>query len=569
MNNNDQLFFSIFKNKYLMQKIYCFYYDYTVLRNITDLDKKHNHISSLHHQIPIVYHLQTLDHYVIYNSHKHKHLITHFILSTRFYLNHLNVLQQQNNTTTTPIIFGISINDRNDPILFAHQLPPSIKYYRFKLTETVTKNHIPPSVTSIYLESLPIDVGVIPNNVKTLALYISNPSDDSYQINPKWFPQSLTSLTYVDVFAESGVDMSELPKSLTYLNIKNSLTGIGHDSIKYLLNRSYESFTVPSGVTHFHLCGGWDSFEDVVLPPSVTHFEIVKETIDQFIPKIPNFLPLTLKSLSLETCSNSSINIDNCPPNLLYYSNYNERCEKVVPYIPPLAKKVILSTDENTPNLPSIPKSVTDLSIRCSVYDYPFKGTIPNHYFTNNLVKLVFHYFGQLEPGVIPSNITDLELGTHNPIIQGVIPCSVTKLSLLCDHVVQPIIIPQSVTTLSFWDEKQVYSNTLIPNSVKTLKFSFIDFTTLKINYLPKSISTLCIDDTDSYQGSEFEERFQIQFPNYNIDLFPSNIKLVKFTQKGDTIKRCYHFINQKVYMEIDFEKDRFMYNFKKINTII
>ncbi|KAF2069474.1 hypothetical protein CYY_009207 [Polysphondylium violaceum] len=463
------------------------------------------------------------------------------------------------------MIFGISINDKNDPILFANQLPSSIKYYRNKIQDkynsSITKNHIPQSVTSVYLEDIKSINEKVPKKVKTLAVYIKDYS--RHKLNPNCLPESLTSLTYYDEDSDQEVDLSTLPKNLTYLNINGYLSGKGHESIKYFIGNTYKPFIIPSSVTYFKLCGG--TFEDFQLPQKLIHLELKKSNINTVIPKLPNHLPPTLKSLSLVNFSNYSLTINNCPSNLLFYSNENIRNEKDMSYIPsPNVKKIILSTSKYMTKLLPIPESVSNLCFGCSMKDDPFKGVLPNQYFSNNLVKLSFHYFGKLKPGMIPSSVTDLELGYCNRINQDVIPNSVTKLFLVCNSEIQPIIIPNTVKTLSFLNDKQIYSKKLIPNSVETLKIKRLDFKTFQVDYLPNSISTLCIDDNDSYLNSLFEKRFQINFPHYNVYTFPLNINLVKFITKET--RRCYHFMDQQVFMEMDFEKHKQFGQFKKLN---
>ncbi|KAF2074347.1 hypothetical protein CYY_004323, partial [Polysphondylium violaceum] len=318
-----------------------------------------------------------MDHYHLYNIHKHKHLITHFVLSSTFYQNHYHLLKQQESKKRkhidqqpkSPIIFGITINDLyKDPHLLSKDLPSSIQYYRLQSEEPITKDHVPKSTTSLSLclkKVLPMDA--IPKKVKTLDLILN----DCEMFTPECLPRLLESLYLFDDNQDKTIELQHLPPTL--LNL--SVYGTGIDCTKVSKTIKYLSHNLNLSK----------------VPASVTQLQTTSNK---------------LKVLSLKGCSSTSINCDNCPPGIIEYKNKTNRKEKETPYIPPMAIKVVITVSDEMDELPTIPPTVTDLNMKTVNTYPPFTKPIVNGYFTNNIVKLSFKYDLLLVVGIIPSSVT-------------------------------------------------------------------------------------------------------------------------------------------------------------------
>ncbi|KAF2075524.1 hypothetical protein CYY_003165 [Polysphondylium violaceum] len=498
--SDQDLFFTIWRNSYLQQKVFISYTDYIIIKNITQLDKKHNHLLSLNqHNIPVVYHLKDLDHYFIYCSHVYYYLITHVIVSTYFYVNHFHLLQQQH---TTPILFGISITDKfKDPILLANDLPQSIKYYKQRNCDMINKDFIPKSVTSVYLDTTLIDIGAIPNSVRILVLnnqrededdsvdsdgsdieyYIDDKEELKEDFNIKCLPQSLTQFNFNYDCKSAYINLDEIPPNLLYLNLNECKCVInGKESVTQLKFESFyplENFNLPSNLTYLSYEYWGDSYSAINLP----------------------FLPRNLKTLILKCCLTSESK-DNFPIGLINYINKDRRInqEKVL-IIPHSVKKLGFYNQLTFSELPVIPITVTDLEISRSWNLF----TLQIKHLTNiTKLNICFDRYDdelldELLIGLIPSTVTDLELNYSKPIKKGVIPNSVTKL-FLSSHKTVPIYIPNSVTTLTFLVDNQIYPEIEIPSSVRTLGAYGANFEKFPFHLFP-NVTTFWFSKSDPY----------------------------------------------------------------------
>ncbi|KAF2077994.1 hypothetical protein CYY_000718 [Polysphondylium violaceum] len=536
--NTEQLFFSVFRNKPLRQKIFhqifYSYYDYHILKNICQLDRQFDRLSKLYqYNVPIVYNLATLDNYHIYNSHPHKYLITHFILSTSFYTCHMDLLDQKTRENPS-IIFGISIDNESDPIIDIDQLPKSIKYFRN--TIRLKSQNIPPSVTSVHIHAKSLEIGAIPSKVKTLVAFISSPGRKII-LDPHAIPSSVTSFSYYEFNScMKYVDLNKLPTGLRYLNINSEVKGNGYGSLKYLtfnlFRKEVTKVDIPKSVTQLRL-SGIESFSMVNFPPNLVHLELEKKNTGHEILALPKALPPKLKTLLLKNFTNKDMSKDICPPGVLHFANEFNRTDRSPPFIPPSATKVSICTDEIVDQLPYIPPTVTDLKLKRSTFID--NGLSPY----NNIVKLYFQHDGHLCPGDVPSSVTDLTLEYSKSVDKGVIPNSVTKLSLVCNSPVKPIIIPDSVTTLSFEHQIQLFYPIDIPSSVTKLKCKGLVYDSFSMNLFKNTLSTLCLGQLDHFDNVvEMIRKSKI----------PSNIKAIKQTHPDN---RCvFYFIDGKVYRE-------------------
>ncbi|KAF2071479.1 hypothetical protein CYY_007195 [Polysphondylium violaceum] len=520
----DDLFFSIWRNKYLRKKIAPLSYtQYVIIKNITVLDKKYEYLSLLnHYHVPVVYHIRDLDHLCIYTSHKHNYLITHVIVSASFYKNHLHLLQQQQ-SPATPILFGISISESDsDSKIIGKELPLSIQYYSNTRLKPLTKDDIPRSVTSLFLGTSNIELGVIPEGVKTLV--IDKQGEQIFKFEN--LPRSLTSLYFFSNTYSNGekVDFDLLPPNLLSfnLNILDDLDCTGNLP-KSLTCLSHNPKIIPDGLVRLNM-KSITHLSDYIFPKSLTYLKYNYILFDSQSSKIS--FPPNLKTLLLDSCPNSILNQDNCPSGILSYSNINYFENFEVPYIPPTATKVYLKFLNEIKELPIIPTSVTHLEIVSK-----FAKVVPNGYFSNNITKLAFHSDQDLYPGLIPSSVTKLTLTYAKPIQAHVIPSSVKKLSLKGPKV--SIELPNSITSLSFENQNQVYSDIVIPNSVTKLKVRNMDFKTFPF-HLFKNVTTLSTIQILSNAKGTFEKLFST-----------TNIKIVK---RGDFY---YHCINQQLYKEV------------------
>ncbi|KAF2072950.1 hypothetical protein CYY_005743 [Polysphondylium violaceum] len=571
MERQTHLFFTIFRNTYLKQKIFLlFFYDFYKIKDIPQLDKQYNLLSLLKRfNIPVVYDIQNIDHYHIYNAHKHKSLITHIIVSSHFYINHYHQLQE---LQKSPILFGITITDKEkDPVILANEIPPSVQYYKYTIGGTITKDHIPRSATLVDLALHQLDAGVIPNRVETLVLSLKSPNSvvtnprTQVELNYQSIPKSVKVFSWCDYNSKFGnLNINLLPPNLEYLLVNSKIQGDGFGSLKRLsmfcpINQ--EMITIPNSVSHLKLLstqkGKYDTA--IQLPPNLyfLHIEKLYEEYRQ-VSQIPD-LPLNLKTLRMDRYSNKTITKSNCPPNLLSYRNFNSKEEKEFPYIPPTATKVSIcfgKVDNN--NLPMIPPSVTDLKIHCRLVN------IPQGYFSNNIIKLDLKSDGNLKAGVIPSNVTHLCLNVSAstiPILQDIIPNSVSKLDLKIDDlgVSVPITLPENIRSVAITSNMLHPFNQVVPSNLKTLKLYSLshpgDFYFHIFDQFP-NLSKLClsVELKDS-----FSHMFDIVRPNYNNSKFPSTIKQVKFkSQNTGRPSESYHFINDKVYQYNTIVKDSF-----------
>ncbi|KAF2078600.1 hypothetical protein CYY_000100 [Polysphondylium violaceum] len=547
----DVLFFSIWRNKYLLQKIYYSDIDYYIIKNVSHLDKRYSYLVSLNHfNKPVVYHIKDLDHYHVYSSHQHKHLITHIIVSTHFYVNHYHIVQQQ---TKSPILFGLSITTPDDPLILATELPLSIRYFKYTtFSQPLTKEYVPQSLTSLYLD-ISATIDQIPTKIKTLNIDTYDVDDQNrdlkyWKLDNGNLPPSLTKLQFNDRHKITKFDfnLDEMPPNLFYLSISGEgrFKGNGSGSLKYYkLYNSSRSYQIPTSVTQLKI--KVPSLNLTPLPPNLNHleYELVDNDRTRAI-KSPEKFPEKLTTLSIGNCYFKTINKDNCPPGLLYYKNWSYKIQTDTPYIPPSVTKLRLSVSEKMEELPVLPSSLLELKMFC--FDSlkptkPFQG-----YFPNTIVKLSFQSSEEIFVGLIPPSVTDLKLISKHAIHKGTIPNSVTKLHLIHKRMVQPIVIPNSVTYLTFEHDEQIYSHIEIPDSVKTIKvkhlsfnnFPFIDYfkTTFKNITRFSTHSILCISEEDVYLLLN-------KLANENL---LSNLKQM------DIYHSNYHIIDQKVIKKED-----------------
>ncbi|KAF2073428.1 hypothetical protein CYY_005245 [Polysphondylium violaceum] len=596
-----QLFFSIFRNRYLKQKIFISSYDYYIIKNISHLEKQYDHLCLLNsNNIPVVYYIPNIDHYHIYCSHKHKSLITHIIVSSHFYEYHYHNLLQE--SQPLPILFGLTITDRErDPIILANKLPPSVQYYKYRIggsaydgyPEPIQKGLIPESVTYLHLGLDRLDADVLPNKVKTLVLTLQSIEDlpkkcftlQSIEYSPKkcefngrYIPRSVNSFTLYDYHHKfNDLDINLLPTNLTYLNVNGNIKNHGFGSLKYLSMTCSDicpKINIPNSVTHLKLLNRQMDKKSIHLSPNLTflHLGRTYQEYKKTIP-IPEPLPRNLKTLRLEQYSNKAVTKSNCPANLLSYSNVNTNEDKYLPYIPPRATKVSIcfshrpKTKQQIPQI--VPLTVTDLKMNFPYHD------IPKRYFGNNIVKLDLTSIGDLTPDTIPPSVTALSMNLNpttieklnSGLLSEIIPNGVIKLVLICNHSVVPksMKFPDTVTSLSI-SSYIPNAITLVPTSgnLKTLKVSNLDFKTFSLTSLPPTLSKLC---TSTLGSNAFQLTYGIVCPNYDNSKFPSNIKQVKFKnihQYG--FDHSFHFIDGgKVYAETHKPLNPFLSRINKI----
>ncbi|KAF2068570.1 hypothetical protein CYY_010105 [Polysphondylium violaceum] len=338
-----------------------------------------------------------------------------------------------------------------------------------------------------------------------------------------------------------------MPPNLLYLNLnKCVINGNGNGSIKYLIfgilseKLSDNFFNIPESVTQLKFRSFYQ-LENYNLPSNLT--ELSYEYYGQ--PSTPINLPLlprNLKTLNLN-CFLTYESKDKFPIGLINYTNNNRRIsQENVLIIPDSVKKLRVYNLRTFSELPVIPSTVTYLEIAnyWNLVNMQIK-------LLTNITKLTICFNHNIDDdlliGLIPPTVTDLGINYNSlkPIEKGVIPNSVTKL-FLCSHKTVPIYIPNGVTTLTFLDNDQIHPEIEIPSSVRTVGFYRANFSKIPFHLFP-NVTTFWFSGADRC-SRQFEQKLEMNFPNYNTNILPSNTQLVKFDIMN------YHFIDQKVYKE-------------------
>ncbi|KAF2073353.1 hypothetical protein CYY_005323, partial [Polysphondylium violaceum] len=508
--------------------------------------------------------IKDLDHFHIYNSHQNKHLITHIIVSSHFYVNHYNIVQKQPQHQQ-PILFGLSITTPEDPLILATELPLSIKYFKYTtVSQRLTKEYLPQTITSLYID-ISVSIDQIPKSVKTLTIDSSYQSkrDEKRLENMKFhhlsqlLPPSLTKFQFNDFSHKAKIDfnLNQMPPNLTYLAIFGdfTFTGNGNGSLKYLkLNTkvSDRPYLIPTSVTQLKMTT--PSINSTLLPPNLNHLEYNFIGLHGETATAPNKFPEKLTTLSLKNCSFTNISKNNWPSSVLDYRNWSEQSEKDVPYLPPSLTKARLSIHNDMKEFPILPSSLIELKMVSTRRFETFAGPSPLHsYFPNTIVKLALEYSDELFIGLIPTSVTDLKLHYSKPIPKGAIPNSVTKLHLFnsSSDLAKPIVIPNSVTYLNFEFERQLYPELEIPDSVKTLKIKYMEFLKITpfLNYFKTTFKNITRFSTRS---SIYKKIKLIVEKLRDKKLFP-NLKQI------NVVGGNYHFTDQNmVYKEVDYKSN-------------
>ncbi|KAF2070289.1 hypothetical protein CYY_008395 [Polysphondylium violaceum] len=469
-DNNDQLFFSLWRNKFIKNKIILSSIDSIIIKDLSVLGRYRNKLLYLKENgVSIVYKIKDLssfDIYTLFSCLFFGGLEPQFILPSECLPYLIKTHQKQK---LVEMIYGISIStdDQQGVDWLKQDFLQSIKYLEYQGLTPIPENYIPQSVTAIdFREFSEIQVNVLPKNCKSLNLGFRR-SDEIESIE-EIIPQGLTNLSISGLWSCS-LNIDLLPKSLVKLDLTHFYGRMCGDRVNNNVKHLTTPWDTPNisnlfySVTHFDL--SCTALENVFLPPAlkylkVNHFKPISALVTKFPP--------TLTSLISDSFSGiKDLTLQDIPNVVQYQATYSEGA-----FIPPHVTDLTLKLPIDIKSLPIIPSRVEKL-------DIDFKSThVPIDYFSNNstLAKLSIRINHVLQPGSIPNTVTILKIKTPHPIQANVIPASVTKLRLTGDKINnhQHSVLPKTVKTLCLYDISPLLFNNDIQvlRHVETVKFS-------------------------------------------------------------------------------------------------
>jgi len=312
----------------------------------------------------------------------------------------------------------------------------------------ITKDTIPDTVTNLSFCGVVDEDYCFPPKLTTLKITCLN-----MPLAYGMFPNTLTSLEFIDIMFDEPLALGILPESLKSLHLG-----------------TYDLELVPGSLPQ-HLetlsLGYYENplFEGL-LPPSLTSLDLGKSNH----PIDIGILPSKLTQLRL--------------PEI-----YDHPIEAGV--IPHGVKKLYFNHSEDKPCQGCIPNTVTQLSFSSNFQSELVSGIIPD-----SVTKLKFkcpYYIHPLKTGVIPRSVKHLTLSLEEDIgtvmvPDETIPHSVEHLKITCDIPLEANVIPNSVKTLIL-DRAKSIQNNAIPTSVTHLTIGRCQLP----SGIPKYIKTLVI----------------------------------------------------------------------------
>eukprot|EP01132_Coremiostelium_polycephalum_P004311 gene4311-5396_t len=272
-----------------------------------------------------------------------------------------------------------------------------------------------------------------------------------------------------------------------------------------------------------------DSIFPLIRQSSV--LENLSITLKSFVEIEKGWIPGTVKYLVVVSCLSKSIPLDLC--GVLCAGSIPESVERLV-----LDHSIILED-----SLGILPSSVTEFdikNIKFNVNECWDMNMIPP---SVKILSLFGEFLNRLEPGFLPSTITDLSIDDKiscNFISPGLIPSSVRRLSISgCSTRFLPGSIPASVEELSLSRLVQTIKPGLIPFGVKSLEI-YHDYIGDVKSTLPQSLTKLVFpgidldDPSKELPNSLLHLEIQISFsPNI---VFPSHLQYLRV--KLDIIRK-------------------------------
>ncbi|EGC29266.1 hypothetical protein DICPUDRAFT_43082 [Dictyostelium purpureum] len=398
-NNNskiDSLFFSVWRNKYILSEIWehIRLYNENEIINIKTMDQLRYHPHRKYITSVFIYNNEVIETPNTNNIISFKPIkagdIPESVTSLRFSYNY-----------TTPIDFKSALPSGIKIFEYPGDLPKTCEILNLnKYNQPIEPNVLPPNLKTLFTCKFnqPMTHGSLPDSVTDLTM-------DSYNHPLSNSLSSLNSLKKLSLYGFfQGISRTTLPNSITSLNL-------------YHFNKPLMPNVLPSSIITLRLNNYNHPLGPGVIPPNVEHLEL--SSYNCFLSK--KLFPNTLCYL-LISCFNKPFLKDSIPSSikhLRFCDNGPEIFE--MDSIPPSVKILVLPCVYNHP-LPVglIPNSVVDLSLpgNCSPLQV---GVLPE-----SLTSLAFGYgFNQhLDPNTIPQSVTQLKL---NRIYSQPIPDSLTN----------------------------------------------------------------------------------------------------------------------------------------------
>ncbi|EGC40559.1 hypothetical protein DICPUDRAFT_73924 [Dictyostelium purpureum] len=448
-NNIDDLFFSIWRNKYLLSEI-----------------QKH---IKLYDEYEIVY-LKSM-----YELRHHSH--REYITSVFIYHNEGIKTPDSDKISYKPIEAGdipetvTSVkfgNNYTQPIDIKSALPSGVTLFEYRnFNQPLTPNTLPPNIKSLTLGmDQEICEGTFPDSLTFLSLYkfnktISGPNLFNSVVNLHLtsynqllkagdLPKTLETLN-LNIYNQP-LEPNALPPNLktlitpgfncplTHGSLPDSITELNMDNYKHSLSNSLSSLTSLKKLSMYSYN---QDISEAALPSSITSLNLFL-----FNKKLlPNVLPYSTIILRLDTY-NHPLEPEVIPPNVehLELSSYN--CFLSKKLLPNSINYLIISCFGQPFLKDSLSSSIKYLRF-CDRGPEIFEmDSIPP---SVEILKLPCFYKHPLPAGLIPDSVVDLTLpDCYSPLQVGVLPESLTKLTFGFgfDQLLDPNTIPQSVTQI-------------------------------------------------------------------------------------------------------------------------
>ncbi|KAN0034291.1 hypothetical protein ACTFIV_000788 [Dictyostelium citrinum] len=391
----------------------------------------------------------------------------------------------------------------------------------------IPQNFIPQSVTILNTGELniPLDNSILPKNLKDLTFGKAY----SYPIKLEQLPTSLTKLT---LFCGNDGKNQILPKlgsntSITSLTFGNKFTN---------KKTQFKTGDLPQNLTSLNL-GHMFNMKLVkdVLPNSLITLKLSKNYNHSLSGEV---LPRGLKILHLGQQFNQPICNDDLPNQLEEVTLSWYFCHSLLNF--PNSIKTLIMEDHFKGPLEKLPSSLTKLNIKCG-------------------------YYSSIKPNIIPSTVKDLSISSYqNTLSTNSIPPSCINLTISFGSFDFEINDSQSnidsslsiITTPSFF-----------PNSIKYLNFGVWSNKLIPSNILPTSLTTLVLGSyynqplngilksLHSLKNLEFGNSFNqpLKSNDYEIE-FPNNIKSIKFGCSFNQTIKPNSFPNSLKHLRFGFE---------------
>ncbi|KAM9960887.1 hypothetical protein ACTFIW_010045 [Dictyostelium discoideum] len=551
---NDRLFFSIWRNKYLRDKItkeikiylnahrlirfknceQLNQYEYkdslskviiedpstpllNIPLNITELefDPKSEHIATIKTNLPN--HIEKL-----YFNYNYSYYSTSNFLNSLTSLKELrlggfqNVIKIPESVTNLHLGYSLYGNLKTSP-----SPPPPLNFIpqsvtilnTGELSTPIDKNgnsFLPKNLKELTFGKAynhPIKLRQLPTSLTKLTLFSGNCQN---QILPKLGSNtSITSLTFGNKFINKKTQfkVGDLPQNLTFLDL-------GH-----MFNMKLVKDVLPSSLITLKLSKNYDhSLSGEVLPKSLKTLHLGQKFNQQILS---NDLPSQLEEITLSWLFCHSIsNFPNSIKTLIMEDHFKGPLEKLPSsltklsiktgyyssikpnIIPSTVKDLLISSYQNNLLPNTIPSSCINLSIPFGSFDFEITNNNNNNsttttIFPNSIKYLNFGTWSNklIPPNILPTSLTTLILGSYyNQPLNGILkPLHSLKTIEFGNSFDQP---------LKADDDDEIE----FPNNITSIKFGYSFNKTIKPNSFPNSLKILKFDIKFSNGDKEFEE---------------------------------------------------------------